>query len=312
VSPDTYTIQETFIEVGDGHTLYVQEWGDQRGMPVIFLHGGPGSGCADRHKQLFDPSQHRVIFFDQRGSGRSLPTGSRKNNTTDDLIKDMEKLAKHFKLTSFTLVGGSWGACLALAYGLIHPKRVKNMVLTGIFTGSHAEVDYFGGNDYALSFPDVHEELLNATPKTHRNNPLQYHFQQALGSDEQAAKQSAYLLSNLESRLLSLDDRFMPKAFDDFDPASSLIEIHYMANYCFIPDRLILSQASKLTMPIWLIQGRYDMVCPGRTAYELHHSLPDSELIWTTSGHRSEREGWNVERSLLIQLAREDRRRRSG
>jgi proline iminopeptidase len=110
----------------------------------------------------------------------------------------------------------------------------------------------------------------------------------------------------MERALLGLDDRFTPGQFNDFDPTSSIIETHYLANRCFMPDRSIMAQAHKLTMPIWLIQGRYDMVCPGRTAYELDQLLPNSELIWTTSGHRSEREAWNVERSLLLQLAREE------
>lgn len=307
MNPDTYTLQETFVEVGDGHTLYVHEWGSQNGMPIMYLHGGPGNGCNDRYKQLFDPKRHRVIFFDQRGSGRSLPTGTLKNNTTADLVEDIEKLARHFKLTSFTLTGGSWGSCLALAYGIAYPKRVKSMVLSGIFTGSHAEINYYGGTEYALLFPEVREALLASTPKSHHNNLLKYHYERALGDDQQAAKESAYALSTQEISLLSLDDRLMLPSFEEFDPTSALIEIHYMANYCFLPDRSVFSQASKLTMPIWLIQGRYDMVCPPRTAYELHKVLPDSELIWAVSGHRGEREVWNIERSLLMQLAREHR-----
>jgi proline iminopeptidase len=307
VSPDQHTIQETFIEAGDGHTLYVHEWGNPKGMPVVFLHGGPGSGCHDRHKQVFDPYKHRVIFFDQRGSGRSVPYGSIENNTTAELIEDIEKIAKHSKLTRFTLVGGSWGSCLALAYGLAYPKRVKNMILVGIFTGSQTEIDYFNNGEYALSFPDVWEELLDNTPKSHRSNPVTYHYRQALGEDEQAVKRSAYVLENMERALLSLDDRFTPGPYNDFDPTSSIIETHYLSNLCFMPDRSIMAQAHKLTMPIWLIQGRYDMVCPGRTAYELNQLLPNSELIWTIGGHRNEREGWNVERSLLIQLANEAR-----
>jgi proline iminopeptidase len=305
VSPDKHTLQETFIEVGDGHTLYVHEWGNPEGMPVVFFHGGPGSGSKDRHKQAFDPSKHKVIFFDQRGAGRSIPYGSLENNTTTKLVEDTEKIVKHLKLTSFTIAGGSWGACLALAYGLAHPKRVKAMVLQGIFTGSQAEIDYFNSGAYALGFPDVWKELLDNTPEAHRNSPVTYHYDQVLSGDQQAVKRSAYVLENMERALLSLDDRFTPEPFNDFDPSGSILETHYMANRCFMPDRSIMTQAHKLTMPIWLIQGRYDMVCPGRTAYELNQLLPRSELIWTTSGHSNERESWNIARTLLIQLANE-------
>jgi proline iminopeptidase len=306
MSPDQHTIQETFIEIGDGHTLYVHEWGNPKGRPILFLHGGPGSGCSDRHKQVYDPYKHRVIFFDQRGCGRSIPRGSLENNTTAKLVEDIEKIAEHLQLKSFTVTGGSWGSCLALAYSLAYPKRVKNMILLGIFTGSQAEIDYFNNGDYALNFPDVWEEFLDNTPKAHRNSPATYHYRQVLEGDEQAAKRSAYVLENMERALLSLDDRFTPDPLNDFDPASAIIETHYMANRCFLPDRSIMAQAHKLAMPVWLIQGRYDMVCPGHTAYELNQLLPNSELIWTTSGHKGEREAWNIERSLLIQLSKEE------
>jgi proline iminopeptidase len=305
VSPDQHTLQETFIEVGDGHTLYMQEWGTPHGMPIIFLHGGPGSGCNNRHKQVFDPERHHVVFFDQRGSGRSIPFGLLAHNTTEVLITDIEKVAKHCKMPHFTLVGGSWGSCLALAYGLKNPKQVDSMVLRGIFTGSQAEINYIYKGEFRNWFPDIWEALLAQTPKSHRRDPGSYHLPRALGDDPVVAKQSAYVLQNLEGALLSLDDRFTATPFDEFDPTSSIVETHYLANTCFLPDRHILEQAHKLTMPIWLIQGRYDMVCPPITAYELNKALPNSELIWTTSGHRAEREVWNVERSLLLRLAKE-------
>jgi proline iminopeptidase len=311
VSPDAYTLQETFIEVGDGHTLYVQEWGNPGGMPIVFLHGGPGSGCKDRYKGTFNPRRHRVIFFDQRGSGRSLPYGSLENNTTNDLVEDIERIAKHLKLTHFTLYGGSWGSCLALAYGIAYPKRVKNMILNGTFTGTQAENDYFYSDIYANYFPDVWEQLLEQTPKSHHKNPLLYHSEQALhAKDKELAKKSAYIVQGVEGALLSLNDRwYMPGPLEEFDPVSAFIEIHYFLNHFFMPDRAIIKDAHKLTMPIWLIQGRYDMVCPGRTAYELHKALPNSELMWAISGHRNEHEMLSLEEALLLQLTNEEQRK---
>lgn len=143
MTPDTYTNQEFFLDVGDGHQLYVQDWGNpQAKTPIIFLHGGPGAGCHDGHKQMFDPALQRAIFFDQRGAGKSLPAGHLEHNTTADLIGDIEKLADRLKLSGFIITGGSWGCCLALAYALKHPKRLKALVLRGIYTASKSETAY--------------------------------------------------------------------------------------------------------------------------------------------------------------------------
>jgi proline iminopeptidase len=307
MTPDKFTITETFLEVGDSHTLYVHEWGNRKvKTPIVFLHGGPGGGCKDRHKQGFDPERQRVVFFDQRGSGKSLPYGSLEHNTTQDLVEDIEKIARHLKLERFIVTGGSWGSCLALAYALRYPKRVQAMVLTGIFTGSQAEIDWLASGGFRDFFPEVWQRYLDETPKSHRNNPSAYHFKRVLGSDEQSAKASAYTYNNLEAGIMSLDDRFTPESFEEFDAASSRIEIHYLVNHCFLPDRFVLDNAHKLNMPIWLVQGRFDYVCPPKTAYELHQKLPDSHLTWTVSGHKGEHENWNMMRTMLLQLAGAD------
>lgn len=303
MTPDAHTIHETFIDVGNGHTLYVQDWGSTDAKtPILFLHGGPGGGCNDTHKRSFDPTRQRVIFFDQRGAGKSLPYGSLEHNTTTDLVEDIEKIAQHFKLRHFILNGGSWGSCLALAYALQHPQRVSAMVLTGIFTGSQAEIRWIDDGGFRNFFPDVWQAYLDHTPKAHQHNPSQYHYEQALHGNEAAAKASAYAYACLEGALLSLDDRFAPKGFEEYDPTSSRLELHYLAHACFLPERYILEHAHLLKMPVWLVQGRYDFVCPPSTAHELHQALGDSQLILTTSGHRSERENWNVIRTILLQL----------
>jgi proline iminopeptidase len=304
MTPDEFTIQETFVEVGDGHTLYVHEWGSSKAkLPVLFVHGGPGGGCKDRHKQGFDPKLQRVIFFDQRGSGKSVPYGSLEHNTTKELVEDIEKIAKHLKLEQFVFSGSSWGVCLALAYALKYPKRIRAMVLAGIFTGSQAEIDWLDKGGFRDFFPEVWQRYLDATPKAHHADPSAYHYKCALGKDEQGAKQSAYAHNNLEGGIMSLDDRFTPENFDDFDSTSTRIEMHYLGNRCFLPDRHLLDNAHKLTMPVWLVQGRYDFDCPPKTAYELHQKLPNSQLVWTVSNHKAERELWNVMRTILLQLA---------
>lgn len=303
MTPDNYTQSEFFLDVGQGHQLYVQDWGNPKAAtPIVFLHGGPGSSAQDKHRELFEPRQQRVIFFDQRGCGRSLPYGSRQHNTTPDMIEDIEKIAKHLKLNKFILTGGSWGSCLALAYALTHPQPVKALVLRGIFTGSQAEIDWIDKGRFMNFFPDVWENYLKLTPEAHHANPSAYHFKRALGDDEAAAKESAYAYEQVEGALLKLDDRYHAEDFADYDPSGIQLEIHYLANRCFLPDRHILDNAHQLTMPAWLFQGRYDMVCPPTTAYELHQRLPNSWLTWTVSGHKDERESWTAIRNTLLHL----------
>jgi proline iminopeptidase len=302
VTPDGFTNSEMFMDVGDGHQLYVQDWGNEKAKtPIIFLHGGPGSQSKDKHKQTFDASKQRVIFFDQRGCGRSLPYGSLKHNTTTDLVEDIKKIIRHLKLGKVVLTGGSWGCALALFYAIAHPEHIEALVLDGIWTSSRDENQWIDKGRFRDFLPDVWERYVQTVPASHSDDPSRYHFKRILGSDEQATRESAYAYGNMEGAALSLDDRFTTGDPADFDPAGVRIEIHYLSNNCFMPDRYIFNNAHKLTMPIWLVQGRYDMVCPPITAYELHKKLPNSNLIWTTSGHKAERESWNVIKTILMQ-----------
>lgn len=304
MTPDTYTISEQFLDVGDGHQLYIQDWGNKNAdLPIIFLHGGPGGGCSNGHKQTFDPRTQRVIFFDQRGAGKSLPKGELKNNTTKELVEDIEKIAQHFKLDEFILTGGSWGSCLAFAYGLKYPKRVRAMVLRGIYTGTREETEFIDKGEWKTFYPEVWDAFLSRTPKKHHDNPSQYHYENFQSDDPEKAKASSYAFSELEGSLLSLDDRHTTSDYAEFDPDGMKIELHYLKNDCFMPDKYIFDNASKLTMPIWLVQGRYDMVCPPITAYALHQKLPNSKLIFSTAGHRGGDRGiYEIMRALLLQL----------
>ncbi|HSW80301.1 MAG TPA: alpha/beta fold hydrolase [Candidatus Saccharimonadales bacterium] len=303
MSPDEYTIQETFVDVGDGHMLYVQDWGNPKiKIPFLSIHGGPGSGSKGRHKNGYDPAKQRVIFYDQRGSGKSLPAGSIDHNTTQDLIEDIEKIRKQLKIEQLVLTGASWGPCLALAYSLQYPKHVKAMVLSGIFTGSQDEIDWIHKGRFRDFFPDVWQKFLDETPKAHHADPSGYHLKNALGDDDAAAKRSLYALDNLESGVMSLDDRHTPENYDEYETLRSKIENYYLANRCFLPDGFIMDNAHKLTMPIWLVQGRYDFVCRPKIAYDLHQKLPNSHLIWTISGHSADHENWNLLRTIRLQL----------
>ncbi len=220
MTPDKFTNQELMLDVGDGHTLYIQDWGNKTAKnPIIYIHGGPGSGCKDRYKDSYDPQIHRVIFFDQRGSGKSTPYGSLDHNTTDDLVEDIEKIANKLKLTKFMLNGGSWGSTLALAYAIKHPKRVTGIFMRGVFTGRKSEIEWFDNGLYRLFYPERWEAYQQTVPKTHQNDPTAWHAKHILGTDEAKMRTSAHAYSAVESSLMTLDDRWTaPKLDEDFDP----------------------------------------------------------------------------------------------
>ncbi len=303
MTPDQFTLGEHFIEVGDGHSLYVQDWGNSKAKtPIIYLHGGPGDGVDNRNKRRFDPKTQRVIFFDQRGSGRSLPSGELAGNKTPDLVEDIEKIAKHFKLKAFVLVGGSWGSCLSLCYGIKYPKRVAGMVLDGIFLGTKDEMDWLDNGSWQDFFPDLWQSYSANVPESHKHKPSQYIFTKALGTNEAEAKQATYDFIKLQAGLLKLDEELAPKSLEEFDPGSGKIEINYLANNCFIEDNYILKHVRRLTMPIYIVQGRYDMVCRPAIAYKLQQKLPDSCLTWTINGHARQHESNNITSIFINKL----------
>ncbi len=303
MTPDEHTNAELMLDVGNGHQLYVQDWGNPAAaVPIILLHGGPGNGCDNRDKKHFEPASQRVIFHDQRGAGKSLPTGSLTHNTTPDLVADIKKITQRLKLDQFILVGGSWGSTLALAYTITHPEQVTAMVLNGTFTATKDEAAWLNDGGWREFFPEIWQEYLESVPAKHRHNPTSYHLKQALGDNQAAAKRSAYAFETMELALLKLDDRYRPSEFAVYDPRTIRIEMHYDAHHYFLQESEILQQASKLTMPIWLIQGRYDMVCRPAAAYRLQQALPNGHLIWTVNGHLRGHEAATIQRLLLQQI----------
>lgn len=300
---DSYTIQELMLNVGDGHTLYVQDWGNKdAAIPTIFLHGGPGSQVKDKHKAVFDPKTQRAIFFDQRGCGQSTPTGSLENNTTQTLVEDISKIADELGIARFNLHGSSWGSALSLSYSIAHPERVANLIIGGVFTGSQTEADWIDQGHFKTFYPDVWDAYIERTPEEYRTNPSNYHFDKIINGTPEEQKLSGYAYECLESGVIQLDDRFTAGDFETYDPAGIKIEVYYLSNGCFMPDRFILENTHKLTMHVYIVQGRYDMVCPPTTAYELHNKLANSKIYWTISGHHTEHEGQNIFKSILAGL----------
>lgn len=304
MTPDKYTLEETMLPVGGHHKLYVHLWGNKKSAHVImYLHGGPGSGTGDSAKTFFYPNEQKVIFFDQRGSGKSTPKGELKDNNTDKLVEDITRILDHYKVDKVTLVGGSWGACLALAYGIRHPERIRRIVIRGIFTANRDEIAYLDKGHFRLYYPEVWERYENSVPEEFRADPTSYHLKVIFDqkSDREAIKRSAYAMHMMEGSHMSLDDRLREDSYEEYEPESSIVEQYYLKNACFLTENYIFDNAHKLTMPVALVQGRYDTICPPKTAYDLHKKLPKGRLIWTVGGHAGQdRANWEAIRLLLM------------
>ncbi|SFO74409.1 proline iminopeptidase [Geodermatophilus dictyosporus] len=300
---DGFTLSEGLVDVGDGHRLYVQDWGKADAPPVLFVHGGPGMGTSDDYEQYFDASRQRVLFCDQRGVGRSEPYGSLQDDTTDHLVADIVRVLNHSGVDEAVLMGGSWGSCLALAFAVAHPGRVRSLVLYGLLTGRQQESDWLNQGRWRTFFPEVWQWYLDRTPEEHHDDPSAYHFARILGPDAARARESAYAYTTVDTAVMDLDDRFAPAPFtDDVDPTSARVQAHYSTNSHFLPPDHVLANADRLTMPVYVVQGRYDMICPPVSAYELAQRLPRGELIWALSGHGPNRESWSLLRTLLLEL----------
>ena len=303
MTPDEHTNQELHLDVGGGHELYVCDWGDKHSEHVfMYFHGGPGGRVDDRAKSSFDPKTQRVIFYDQRGCGKSTPYGSLEHNTTPDLVADVVKILDHLKLKQVIAYGRSWGSTVALAFAVAHPARVRAMIVSGIFTGSAREIDWLDNGRFQTHYPDVWEKYLARAPAEHRKNPTAWHYDNILKGDAHQLFNSALAIEEMEHSIMNMDDRTHPIDAETFDPTSARLFAHYLSNGCFMADRHILASAPKLHMPVWIVQGRYDMDCPPLTAYELYQALPNAHLTWTLSNHRVDHESDNALKLIVQQF----------
>jgi proline iminopeptidase len=276
--------QTGMLPVPGGHTIYFEESGNPDGLPVVFCHGGPGGGTSPSYRQFFNPKKYRIILFDQRGCGQSLPYASLKNNTTWDIVADMELLRKHCNIESWVVFGGSWGSTLALAYAEKHPSRVKALVLRGIFFGTQQECDWFYQDGASNVFPEHWADFLKPIAKADRGNMIEAYYKLLTSKNAKVRLKAAKAWSIWEgscSKLhidQSLRDRF---AADDFAVAIARIECHYFINNCFFKgENQLLKNAWRIRdIPCVIVNGRYDMVCPVANAHALHLALPDSDFV---------------------------------
>jgi len=289
------------LAVGDLHTLYWEECGNPEGLPVLFLHGGPGGGLSPRHRRFFNPAHYRIVLFDQRGAGRSTPLGEYRNNTTPALVEDIERIRQMLGIRQWLVFGGSWGATLALAYGESHPQHCLGFILRGIFLCTAAEIDWFI-NGMRWFFPEAHADFVAGIPENERHDLLAAYAKRLFSEDASLYAPAARSWSRYEGSCAYLHPN--PEAIAEFaSDAVSLgigrLEAHYFLNKGFLrEDQLILELDRIRDLPAAIIQGRYDMVCPPASAYRLHSAWPQSRLrLIDDAGHSAYEPG--IARALV-------------
>ncbi len=286
-----------YLPVSDIHTIYYEQCGNPDGKPVVFLHGGPGGGIVPEYRRFFDPAAYRIVLFDQRGSGNSTPHANLEDNTTWHLVADIETLREHLKIESWQVFGGSWGSTLSLAYAQTHPQRVRELVLRGIFLCRPKEIQWFYQEGASAIFPDVWEKYVQVIPEAERVDFLSAYHRRLTGDDEAAKLEAARAWSVWEGSTSKLfPDQGLIDHFDDaeFAIAFARIECHYFMNNAFFDtDNYLIENVDKIRhIPAVIVQGRYDVVCPMMSAWELHRAWPEAELqVIPDAGHSATEPG---------------------
>lgn len=283
-----------WLNVGDGHEIYWEVSGNRQGKPAIFLHGGPGGSCQPDHRRLFDPSVYRIVLFDQRGAGRSRPKGELDHNSTPKLVGDIEKLRERLNVSDWLLVGGSWGATLALAYAQAHTAHVRGIVLRGVFTARQREVDWLYRFGASSLFPDSWERFVAPIPKDEREDLVAAYHRRLTSPDADVRREAAKTWCGWESELLTLlprSGRYIGPS--EGDMALARIEAHYFVNQSFMEEGQLLARMKRLAhIPGVIVQGRYDVVTPPVTAYEVAKAWPAAKLhIVPDAGHATSEPG---------------------
>ena len=288
-----------YIRVSDVHQLYYEQCGTPNGKPVVFLHGGPGSNLIPDYRRFFDPNAYRIILFEQRGAGRSIPHASLDDNTTWHLVEDIEKIREQFGVDQWLVFGGSWGSTLALSYAESHPERVRGLVLRGIFLCRPKEIRWFYEDSQGASaiFPDNYEEFLRVIPEAERGDMIHAYYRRLTSEDEAVRLEAAKAWAIWEgSALKLLPDQKLIDSFSEPDKALAVarIECHYFVNNCFFDtDNYLLENVDRIRhIPGVIVHGRYDVVCPVMNAWDLHRAWPEAELkIIPDAGHAATERG---------------------
>ena len=295
--PPIEAARSGYLQVSPIHSIYWEESGNPKGRPILFLHGGPGAGTEASHRSFFDPNFYRIVLFDQRGCGKSKPFAELKENTTWDLVGDIEKLRNHLNIPSWIVFGGSWGSTLALAYAETHPQHVHGLIVRGIFLCRFKELRWFYQSGASFLFPDEWEKFSQHIPLAERDDLIQAYYRRLTSSDHEIRKAAACSWSGFEAALLSL--KFDPQIFklfteDERSIAIARIECHYFINRAFFnTDNWLIEHIEAIRkVPAIIIHGRYDVVCPLEAAWDLHRAWPESRLeIIADAGHSASEPG---------------------
>jgi proline iminopeptidase len=284
---DWYPVPPPFREgdlrVSELHTIHYLLSGNPRGLPAFVLHGGPGGGTYASLRRYFDPARWLIVEHDQRGAGRSTPHAELRENTTAELVGDLERLRAHLGLEKITIVGGSWGSTLALAYAERHPERVAGLVLRGVFTCTRAEIDHFYHGGVEPFFPDAYAELRTAIPRPEARDWPRQLLDLTTSPDTASRDRAVDAWARYETRIskVGMTDAELAAELEGWDKLSfSRLENHYMANRCFLEEGQLLRDLGRLAaIPAVIVQGRYDVICPPITAWKVHGALPRSRLV---------------------------------
>lgn len=303
ISKNVKSYKNGFIKVTDGYKLYFELYGNPKGIPVLFLHGGPGGGFSDSDKQFFDKRRYNVIFFDQRGSSRSKPFGSIKNNTTQDLVKDIDRILDYLNFEKVYIFGGSWGSTLALVYAIYNPRRVRGLILRGIFLANEYSLDHYINGGIKEFYPDVWNRFVSLVKKGEK--PANYYLKRILSKDKKISEKFAYEWAYYEMSFYTINKIADPdKILRTFSYRSlAILEAHYIINKCFLPEDYIIKNINKIkNIKTSIVQGRFDFICPPLQAFRLHSKLNNSKLNIVSAGHSSSDE--EIKKALKTELKR--------
>ncbi|MBI1731413.1 MAG: prolyl aminopeptidase [Gammaproteobacteria bacterium] len=275
------------IEVGGGHSIHVEQAGNSRGIPVLFLHGGPGSGCNENHRRYFSPDQYRVVLFDQRGCNRSTPGGETRSNTTQLLLRDMETIRERAGVDKWLLFGGSWGSTLALLYAETFPERVRGMILRGVFLARTRDLEWLALDGANRIFPDAWQIFLDAVAPAERNDPLAACERHILGSDQSLRRHYALAWSRWAGRVATylLPEPVPAEQDEETIIRQAQIEMHYARHRYFLADNQVLENAATIpAVPVRIIHGRRDLTCTLEASWALREKLSGAELVIVPDG----------------------------
>lgn len=281
--PEIEPFDSGYLKVSDIHELYYELCGNNKGIPVLFIHGGPGGSSSPYMRRFCDPQKFFMILYDQRGAGKSKPYGELKENTTRHLVDDIEVIRKHVGVEKMILFGGSWGTTLALAYAEAYPQHVRGMILRGVFLATQKEIDHFYHGGVGVQYPDVYDALLSELPDPGKKPLPDYLYELISGGSEKEKETYSRAWARYEIKLsgLSMEDSLVDKIVENNDVyAFALFENYYMANGCFLEEGQLLKNSKAINqIQTVIVNGRYDVICPPQTAYELHRHLDNSTLI---------------------------------